>query len=144
MEHHTQKDDVKKLNEFLKAEMSAMQTYGQCIDKSPDISMVQQLSELRQSHAQRVDLLKQRIVELGGDPVDSSGVWGSFAKMVEGGAKAFGEQSMLAALEEGEDRGLEKYQSEIDKLSAETRQFIASKILPAQEQTHAAMSRMTH
>jgi hypothetical protein len=51
---------------------------------------------------------------------------------------------MLSALEEGEDRGLDKYQSEIDKLSVETRQFIASRILPAQEQTHAAMSRMTH
>ncbi|QIB67199.1 DUF2383 domain-containing protein [Kineobactrum salinum] len=98
MQNSNRNDDINTLNEFLKSEMSAVETYDQCIDKKPDPAVVQQLSELRQSHAQRVDLLRERIVALGGDPTDSSGMWGSFAKLVEGGAKALGDKSMLGRL----------------------------------------------
>lgn len=134
--------DIDKLNDFLKSEISATETYGQAIEKSSDTATVQRLAELRQSHARRAQLLRERIVALGGTPVEGSGVWGSFAKMVEGGAKMMGEKAALQALEEGEDRGLQEYRSEIDELSDATRQFIASTILPEQQRSHDTMSMM--
>lgn len=134
--------DIGKLNDFLKSEISAVETYGQAIEKSSDSLTVQRLVELRQSHASRAQLLRERIVALGGTPVEGSGVWGSFAKMVEGGAKAMGEKAAIAALEEGEDRGLKEYRSEIDDLSDAQRQFVASMLLPEQQRSHDAMSRM--
>jgi len=134
--------DIGKLNDFLQNEIAAVETYNQCIEKSTGSATLPSLVELRQSHANRARLLKDRIVALGGEPAEGSGVWGGFAKLVEGGAKAFGEKAALAALEEGEDKGLHDYRDEIDDLSDPTRQFIASMILPQQQGSDDTMSRM--
>jgi hypothetical protein len=130
------------LNDFLQNEIAAVETYGQCIEKTGPSGSVAPLVELRQSHAERARLLKERIVALGGKPAEGSGVWGGFAKLVEGGAKAFGDKAALSALEEGEDKGLKDYTSEIDDLSDSTRQFVASMILPEQRRSHDTLSRM--
>jgi bacterioferritin (cytochrome b1) len=135
--------DVKKLNEFLKNELAAVETYAQCIDKSSDVPTVQRLIELRQSHAHRAGLLKDRIVTLGGKPVASAGMWGGFAKMVEGGAKAFGERSALSLLEEGEDKGLREYKKEVHDLTEATRKFVSTSIIPEQQRSHDTLSLMT-
>lgn len=134
--------DIAKLNDFLQNEIAAVETYTQCIEKAPHTTSVSLLVELRQSHANRAQLLKDRIVALGGTPAEGSGMWGGFAKLVEGGAKALGEKAALEALEEGEDKGLHDYRDEIDDLSDSTRQFVTSMILPEQQRTHDTMSRM--
>jgi demethoxyubiquinone hydroxylase (CLK1/Coq7/Cat5 family) len=134
--------DIAKLNDFLKNEIAAVETYGQCIAKSDRFPTLERLIELRQSHAERASLLKERIVALGGKPAEGAGVWGGVAKLVEGGAKAFGEKAALSALEEGEDKGLKDYNTEIDDLSDSSRQFVASMILPEQQRSHDALSRM--
>ncbi|HWK52984.1 MAG TPA: DUF2383 domain-containing protein [Hyphomicrobiales bacterium] len=139
----TNEKDVSKLNEFLQNELSAVETYGQCIDKSKDTLTVQRLIELRRSHANRAGLLRDRILSLGGEPVDNAGVWGGFAKILQGGAKAFGEKAALSLLEEGEDKGLREYRNELDDLSAAAQQFVASMILPEQQRSHDTLSRMT-
>lgn len=141
--HANSEKDIAKLNDFLKNEVAAVETYGQCLEKSKQFPDVERLIELRQSHAGRARLLKERIVALGGKPAEGSGVWGGFAKLVEGGAKAFGEKAALSALEEGEDKGLKDYRSEMDQLSDSTRQFVASMLLPEQQRSHDTMSRMT-
>ena len=99
-----------------------------------------QLQQLRDSHQQRVQKLVQRISMLGGEPADDSGVWGAFAKLVEGGAKIFGKSAAIATLEEGEDHGKKDYARDIDKLSPSTRQFVQSELVPEQMRTHDAMS----
>ena len=87
------KSHVEQMNSFLRGEISAVETYRQAIDKVTDPSARMQLEHCRRSHQQRVDLLKQRILQVGGTPADGSGVWGAFAKLVEGGAKVFGDHS---------------------------------------------------
>lgn len=141
MQNYVEKD-ISKLNDFLQDEIAALETYGQCIEKVDQATIAAQLVALRQSHATRAALLKERILALGGEPAKGSGVWGGFAKLVEGGAKVFGEKAALSALEEGEDNGLKNYQSDIDDLSDSTRQFVASQILPEQQRTHDALSAM--
>lgn len=135
--------DISKLNEFLQNELAAVETYAQCIEKSSDVPTVQRLIELRQSHAHRAGLLKDRIITLGGRPVDSAGMWGGFAKMVEGGAKAFGEKAALSLLEEGEDKGLREYKQEVHDLSEPTRRFLSTSIIPEQQRSHDTLSMMT-
>lgn len=134
--------DIGKLNDFLQNEIAAVETYGQCIEKSKTSSIIERLVELRQSHASRAGLLRDRIVELGGKPAEGSGMWGGFAKLVEGGSKVFGESAALKTLEEGEDKGLNDYTTEVDDLTASTRQFVASQILPEQQRSHDTLSRM--
>jgi len=87
-----------------------------------------------------VSKLREQVASLGGEPAKDSGAWGGFARLVEGGAKAFGEKAAVAALEEGEDHGLKLYRGDLDKLDATARQFVESDLLPAQERTHQFMS----
>lgn len=131
--------DVKHLNSFLKNELAAVETYSQCLDKadSPDISS--SLADLQQSHQKRAQLLRERIESLGGSPASSSGMWGSVAKLMEGGAKLFGEKSAVSTLEEGEDRGRDDYQQSVNKLSPENQRFIEDQIMPEQQRSHDAM-----
>jgi hypothetical protein len=88
----------------------------------------------------RVSKLREQVARLGGEPEKDSGAWGAFARLVEGGAKAFGEHAAIAALEEGEDHGLKLYRNDLDKLDPDSRQLVETDLLPAQEQTHQFMS----
>ena len=140
----TTNDDIKQLNSFLRGEISAVETYQQCIDKMDDVSIASQLRRLQASHSNRVTKLQQQIRSLGGTPETDSGVWGSFAKLVEGGAKVFGTSAAIAALEEGEDHGKNDYKADLSELSPEVQQFVRNQLVPEQQKTHDALSQLKH
>jgi len=142
MQTHDRSEDVKCLNVFLKNELSAVETYSQCIKKLDDENIASGLADLQSSHQRRVQLLRQKIAELGGTAEDSSGMWGSFAKMVEGGAGMFGDRSAIAALEEGEDRGRDNYIDKSDDLSPEVQRFVNAELLPEQRRSHDMLNRI--
>lgn len=145
MNEHNHEQDIDKLNSFLRGELSAVETYNQAIEKLDDDPAVrQQLQALRDSHSARVRQLSSRISALGGKPDDSSGMWGGFAKLVEGSAKLFGKSAAVAALEEGEDHGKRLYSDNVDELTPDTRAFIRSQIMPEQQRTHDALSALQH
>jgi len=134
------------LNKFLRGELSAVETYRQALERLGTSTCATDLMENNRSHEQRVEMLRNQIVRLGGIPSDDSGPWGSFAKLVEGGAKLFGEKAAIAALEEGEDHGLKLYRnnSDVEKLDLATRDFVERSLLPEQERTHRTASRLKH
>jgi len=136
----TNQKTVDTLNEFLRGELSAVETYRQALEKLGGTSHRTQLEEGRRSHEQRVAKLQEQVRRVGGQPSQGSGAWGAFARLVEGGAKVFGEAPAIAALEEGEDRGLKLYRGDLSGLDPVSRQFVQSDLLAAQEQTHRAMS----
>ena len=135
---------VDALNELLRGEISAVETYRQAIDKLAESPTVGQLEDCRRSHERRVAKLREQVTRLGGQPAKESGAWGAFARLVEGGAKAFGERAAVMALEEGEDHGLKLYRDDLEKLDASSRVLIQQDLLPAQEQTHRDMSALKH
>ncbi len=138
---------VEKLNSFLRGEISAVETYRQALDAVKDPSARRQLLDCEQSHEARIQALRQRILGIGGTPSETGGAWAVFAKAVEGGAKLLGEKAAIQALEEGEDHGLNDYKQDRDALDADTRAFVDSELLPAQERTHGTLSslkRMLH
>jgi len=131
---------VDTLNEFLRGEISAVETYRQAIEKLSASPNRTQLEECRRSHEQRIGKLKEQVRRLGGEPAQGSGAWGAFAKLVEGGAKVLGEGTAIAALEEGEDHGLKQYRGDLSNLDATSRELVQSDLLTAQERTHRTMS----
>lgn len=135
-------NDVKHLNSFLKNELSAVETYNQCLKNVDDTQVASGLSELQNSHQQRAVVIRQKIRELGGDPEESSGMWGSVAKIVEGGARLFGDNSAISALEEGEDRGRDQYLKKSDNLSPGIRSFVNAELIPEQRRTHDMLNRI--
>ncbi len=141
MATETNDGDIQQLNSFLRGEASAVETYDQAIEKlSDEPAVATELQQCRASHQKRVELLKQEVTRLGGEPAPSSGAWGSFAKLIEGGAKAFGKKSALQALEQGEDHGRNDYERDLDDVSPPVRSFVQTKLLPEQHRTHDALS----
>ena len=135
---------VDTLNELLRGEISAVETYHQALAKLTRSEARSQLEDACRSHELRVQKLREQVVRLGGHPEQTSGAWGAFARLVEGGAKAFGEKAAIAALEEGEDRGLRLYKGDIDKLDPASRALVEQDMLPAQEATHRSLSTLKH
>lgn len=133
---------VEQLNSFLRGEISAVETYKQAIDKLKTSSNASMLEQWKRSHENRVSLLRDEITKLGGKPADSSGPWGGFTKLVQGGATALGEKAAVAALEEGEDHGLRDYRSDVAKLEGEAKSFVMQKIIPEQQKTHDGVSQL--
>ncbi len=131
---------VEQLNSLLRGEMSAVETYRTALAKVKTPTAHTELAECERSHEQRVLKLKSRVLALGGKPVESSGAWGKISKLVEGGAAALGDRTAIAALEEGEDRGVADYRKALPVLDPESRSLVEQELLPAQMRTHRAMS----
>jgi uncharacterized protein (TIGR02284 family) len=134
---------AEKLNSLLKGEISAVETYRRALEKIADQQLRAELEKCYRSHFGRVDRLSQTISDIGAVPVNTSGAWGTFAKIMEEGAKAFGDKAVIAVLEEGEDHGLKDYR----KLEEEPDLVIQNtvrELLPKQEETHECMSTLKH
>lgn len=133
-------DVIESLNTILRGEISAVETYNQALERVKDAQIRPVLVENLRLHQNRCDVLRAHVKGLGGDPATGSGVWGAFAKLVEGGAKLFGDKAAVDALEEGEDRGLATYRKELPKLDPTTAEFVQTQLLAGQEATHRACS----
>ena len=135
----TTENTIDQLNSFLRGELSAVETYQQAVARLDTSVNRGLLEECARSHQKRATLLAREIQRLGGEPAKSSGAWGTFAKLVEGGAQVFGESMAIAALEEGEDHGRDDYRRDLDELEPSARIFIEQQVLPEQLRTHDAM-----
>jgi uncharacterized protein (TIGR02284 family) len=134
--------DVDTLNSFLRGEISAVETYRQALGHVSDDRLRGTLEECQHDHEHRVEELRERIRKLGGEPASNSGLWGTFAKLMQGGADLLGEKAAIQALEEGEDHGLHDYQRDADQVHGEARRFVKMELLPAQKRTHERLSRL--
>lgn len=137
----TMTQTIDQLNSFLRGEMSAVETHKMAIEKLSKSSFASVLRDTLASHEMRVRSLTAEIIKHGGKPSESSGAWGTFAKLVEGGAAAFGEKAAVAALEEGEDHGRNDYQRELENIEGPSRAFVQS-LLTEQLKSHDALSKL--
>lgn len=135
---HTDSDTVvRNLNSLLRGEISAVETYDQAI-KHLQAQSINDLIANRDCHRTRVDLIANNIRQHGGIPPATSGVWGGFARLVERGASLISDRTVVAALEEGEDRGLAQYRNPGD-MDPSSIQLIDMVLLPRQLETHERM-----
>ncbi len=127
-----------KLNGIIKGEISAVETYSQALEKITDPSIAKELECAKTCHSGRVAELVSKIQNAGGEPVQGSGAWGAFAKMMEGGAKIAGDKATIAVLEEGEDKGLADYKKLLEDSDPAVK-MAAQELLSKQEGTHQIM-----
>ncbi|UQA61942.1 DUF2383 domain-containing protein [Polyangium aurulentum] len=127
---------IESLNELLRGELASVETYELALRTARDVDLASALRQIRDSHGRRVAILQDKIRELGGQPVASSGAWGAFTRLVQRGADLLGNRTALAALEEGEDVGKRRYARELDELDETTRHFVLTELAPEQQKTH--------
>jgi hypothetical protein len=138
----TSGDQVEKLNSFLRGELAAIETYARAFEKVSHFPEKHALVDCQHSHQERAALLRQRILQLGGTPVETSGAWGAFANLIESGAAVLGDGLAIKALEEGEELGLREYRDEALALEGEAKVFVESSLLPQQYMTHRTVSEL--
>src|SRR5436190_11143249 len=128
---------IRSLNELLRGELSALETYAQALSAvSDDPKTQQELQECQTSHRERIERLRMEILERGGEPDKASGAWGVFAKAVEGSAKTISAKMAVSVLEAGEDHGLKEYEHLMPSLDGAARDIVSTAIYPQQIRTH--------
>lgn len=135
---------VDQLNSLLRGEISAVETYGQAIEKVDDehASDATALRAIAQEHGEAARALRDEIQRLGGEADESSGPWGAWAKTVEATAKLFGDASALKALKEGEEHGLKDYRESLDDLDEPARNLVSTRLIPNQVRHIAVLDGM--
>jgi len=130
---------VRQLNSFLRGEISAAETYRMAIEKVADSEQASAnanlglLREIQEEHGRAAQAIRDRIRELGGEPSDSSGAWGAWAKFTQGTANLFGDASSLKSLKEGEEHGLKDYQEGVDDIDMISAELVQNQLIPAQQ-----------
>ena len=120
------------LNRLIRGELSAVETYRQALDKMKDAPEATELHSLMVEHRQAVQVLREHVLQRGGQPADSSGAWGAWAKLVEGAAQVVGSAAALKALKEGEEHGIKEYERflEDENADAECKNLVRTQLLP--------------
>lgn len=126
---------VPQLNSLLRGEISAAETYRMAIDRvaSDASANAGLLREIQEEHGRAAQAMRDRIRELGGEAVDSSGAWGAWAKTVQATMSLFGDTSSLKALKEGEEHGLKDYNDAAGALDATSREMVQNQLIPQQQ-----------
>lgn len=123
---------VETLNSLLRGELSAVETYRRALQTFVGEPEQLELRRIHQEHQEAAGVLRQHILQQGGSPADSSGVWGTLAALIERTARLFGRTAALRALQQGEEQGIEDYESALDnpEMPAECLGLIDGKLLP--------------
>ena len=119
-------------NELLRGEISAVETYTQAIEKFGPAVQDDVLQRIRDDHEESVQELRRLVMQQGGEPSTGSGIWGGFARAVEGTATVLGESPALKVLQEGEEHGLKVYRSALEnpKVPAQLKDLIREALMP--------------
>jgi hypothetical protein len=135
---------IRTLNSFLRGEIAAVASYRLALGNLEHHGTEAELRECLASHERRVARLRRRITDLGGAPAEASELWAAFAgpAAARDGAPhdAAADAAAIAALEAGEDQGLERYLHDVGKLDRDSRRIVAREILPEQVRTHDSLS----
>lgn len=123
---------IETCNELLRGEISAVETYTQAIEKFGATVQDDVLQRIRDDHEESVLELRRIVMEEGGEPSSGSGIWGGFARAVEGTAKVFGESPALRVLQEGEEHGLKLYRQALQdpNVSGRLKDLIRDELMP--------------
>ncbi len=124
------------LNSLLRGEISAAETYTQALKKVEGTPAAATLETLRKDHVDAANVLKRHVKAQGEKNETSSGIWGAFAKSVEGTAKLLGNKSALKALKEGEEHGVKSYERVLEKKDVDPTVKAAISPLLARQRGH--------
>jgi len=141
---HIPKDTNHTLNNLLRGELAATQTYQQALDVLADAPGATDLRRIHDEHREAANTLRLQIREVGGEPDHSSGSWGTWAGMVEGAANLLGPKVAALSLKQGEEVGMRDYENALqtDHLPADCKMLIDNCLLPHTREHIATLERI--
>lgn len=126
-------EEAENLGTLVQDELAAVETYKQALEKvTGETTMAPELRRIEAEHEEALSTLQGHMAQANAEVPTGSGLWGEWAKAVEGTAKMFGAKAAIKALKEGEEHGVHKYESALrnQELDEEIRQIIRAQLLP--------------
>ncbi len=129
--------NVDTLNSLLRAELSAVESYEDALARFESEPIADDLRRIAAEHWGAVNTLRDHVIGYGGEPSYGSGPWGYFTAVITGAANLIGPETMLLALQRGEEHGISLYEDAACEpdLVDDCRILIAGRLLP-QTRTH--------
>lgn len=99
---------INTLNDLLKGEQIAVNAYSQFIRDIRDEGIRQELKSMQSDHNKHSEKISERILEIGGNPVHSTGFAGFMADAKYGleSIKEHSDHEILLEVFQGEDKGV--------------------------------------
>jgi hypothetical protein len=129
-----QTPEVDDMNQILRGEISATESYQQVMEKLAHDPEAVRLQEFLDDHHNAVTYWKAQVDDKGALADQSSGSWGTAVEAIVGAAKLLGSTATLAALKEGEEHGLKMYERllESSELTDRNKSYIRDFLIPNQ------------
>ena len=129
------KKENETINEILRGEISAQESYKQVMDKIESDPESIRLKSFLEDHTEAVKFWKAQARGEYMQPQTDSGAWGTAVQAFVGTSKLLGNTNALRALKVGEEIGLNNYKKMLndDELLPSHKETIRSKFIPKQE-----------
>jgi len=135
---------IEDLNELLKNELSAIETYNQALSKYQDTLGLEVLTGCQASHSDRANKLRSAIASLNAAPTDDIGLGGKFAKLVMDGADKMGDKAILVALQADEGEWTATYEWRLVAMHGDYRPLVKEDLFPQQQQTEEKLCELAN
>ncbi len=129
--------EATQMDDLIRGEMAAVKAYDTALADLKTGNEKTRLQAIRADHQTAVDRLSKYVA---GKPdlledTESAGAWGGFASAWTKGAKLFGNEAALKALQTGEEHGIREYKEalEDDSIDMNLKAQIKNEMLPKQE-----------
>lgn len=131
-EQENEVPDVETLNFLLRCQLAAVETYDQAMHKFDDSHVLADLQTIRQEHIDAEILLREKVLQLGGEPIETSGPWGACAAAISGEDGVIGPATALAALRQGEEHTINEFEDTLkhQNVNLECKNLIRTNLLP--------------
>jgi hypothetical protein len=143
-EHDRSINEIDTLNSLLLCQLAAVETYDRAIDKFEDHHVLADLQAIREEHLQAEILLREKVLESGGEPVAASEPWGACTAAITGAEKVMGPATALAALRQGEEHSINEFEDSLkhENLNLDCKNLIRSNLLPTSRKHVAELDRL--
>lgn len=123
--------DTVALDTLLRCETTAVETYTRALGQFDDEYVISDLQKIRDEHNRAVRELRDRLIQVGGEPSDHADH--PSADPVAGSAKAIGAAAVLAALRQLEEHNVSAYEAAVgsDDIHPDCQRVIRTDLLAA-------------
>jgi len=136
--------DTDTLNCLLRGQLSAVETYDRAMEKLEDQHVLADLHRIREEHARAASLLREKVIQFGGMPVESPGPWSAFTAVTTDAGQGIGPATALCALRQGEEHVINEDEDSLkhEDVNAECKNLIRTELLPNGRNQVAELNRL--
>jgi len=136
--------EIDMLNSLLRGQLSAVETYDQAVIRFEDPRLLADLQTIREEHIEAEILLREKVLQMGGEPVDTSGPWVTCTAAFSGETGATGPATALAALRQGEEHSINALEDSLkhENINLDCKNLIRTNLLPTGRKHVAELNRL--